>query len=118
MKIEERQVGDVTVVAVAGDIRNLEQGDVLLKDKVRSLLQQGRLKILVDLGGVAYLDSAGLGELVASYVTAKNKGGSLKLLGLTKRLNDLLTITKLTTVFESFDSEADGIASFGTRKEH
>jgi anti-sigma B factor antagonist len=116
MKIEERQVGDITVVTVSGDIRSLAQGDVLLKDKVRSLLQQGRLKILVDLGGVAYLDSAGLGELVASYVTAKNKGGSLKLLGLTKRLNDLLTITQLTTVFESFDSETDAIDSFRAKK--
>jgi anti-sigma B factor antagonist len=113
MKIEERHVGEITVVTVSGEITIGKGGDVLLKDKVRSLLQQGRLKLLVDLGGVAYLDSAGLGELVQSYVTAKNKGGSLKLLRLTKRLNDLLTITKLTTVFESFDSEPEAIASFG-----
>jgi len=110
MKIEERQIGDVTMVTVSGDITG---GDVRLKDKVRSLLQQGRLKLLVDLGGVAYLDSAGLGELVQSYVTAKNQGGSLRLLRLTKRLKDLMTITKLANIFESFDSESEAIASFG-----
>lgn len=113
MKIEERAIGDVTVLTIGGDIR-LGGGDVLLKDKVRSLLQQGRLKLLIDLGAVTYMDSAGLGELVQAYATTKNNGGSLKLLGLTKRIADLLTITKLTTVFESFDTEANALASFGT----
>jgi anti-sigma B factor antagonist len=113
MNIEERHSGDVTIMMVTGDITLGKGGDVLLKDKVRSLLQQGRLKLLIDLGGVSYLDSTGLGELVQAYATTKTKGGSLKLLRLTKRIKDLLAITKLATVFESFDSEADAIASFG-----
>jgi anti-sigma B factor antagonist len=112
MQLEQRAVDDVVIVAVKGDITLNKGGDVALKDKVRSLIQQGHLKLLIDLSQVSYMDSAGLGELVQAYATTKNKGGSLKLLGLTKRLKDLLTITKLVTVFESFDREADAIASF------
>jgi anti-sigma B factor antagonist len=80
---------------------------------VQSLLQQGHKSILVDLGGVAYVDSAGLGELVQAFVTTKNKGGVLKLSNVTKKLNDLLVVTRLVTVFETFDSEAKALASFG-----
>ena len=112
MQLEERSVGDIVIVAVKGDITLNKGSDVVLRDKVRSLIQQGRLKLIIDLGHVSYMDSAGLGELVQAYATTKNKGGSLKLLGLTKRLKDLLAITKLATVFESFDQEADAIASF------
>jgi anti-sigma B factor antagonist len=112
MQLEEKTVGDVVIVAVTGDITLNKGGDVALKDKVRSLIQQGHKKLLIDLGGVSYMDSAGLGELIQAYATTKNKGGSLKLVRLTKRLKDLLTITKLVTVFESFDTEAAAIASF------
>jgi len=113
MQIEERQSGDVTVIKVNGDITLNKGGDVLLKDKVQSLLQQGKKKLLLDLGGVSYVDSAGLGQLVQVYATAKNHGGSLKLLNLTKRLKDLLVVSKLLTVFDSFDSESEAVASFG-----
>jgi anti-sigma B factor antagonist len=111
MQLEEKIVGDVAVVTVTGDIV-LGRGDVALKDKVHSLIQQGYKKLVLDLGGVSYMDSAGLGELVHVYATVKNKGGGLKLVGLTKRLTDLLTITKLVTVFESYDTEAKALASF------
>jgi anti-sigma B factor antagonist len=112
MQLEERSVGDIVIVTVKGDITLNKGSDVVLRDKVRSLIQQGQLKLVIDLGHVSHMDSAGLGELVHAYATTKNKGGSLKLLGLTKRLKDLLAITKLATVFESFDQEADAIASF------
>jgi len=114
MQLEERIAGNVAVVKVTGDITLNKGGDVLLKDKVQSLLQQDYKKILVDLGGVSYVDSAGLGELVQAFVTAKNKGGTLKLLNVTKRLNDLLVVTRLLTVFETFDSEAKALESFGS----
>ena len=112
MQLDEKMVGDIAVITVTGDITLNKGGDVVLRDKVRSLLQQGRTKLLLDLGAVSYVDSAGLGELVQAYATAKNKGGSLKLLRPAKRLKDLLTITKLVTVFDSYDTEAAGIASF------
>lgn len=112
MQIEERMVGDISVVSITGDITLNKGGDVVLKDKVRSLLQQGRKKLIIDLGGVSYVDSAGLGELVGAYATTKNHGGVLKLARTTKRLKDLLTVTKLVTVFDSYDSESDAIASF------
>ena len=84
----------------------------MLKDKVQSLLQQDRRQILVDLASVSYVDSAGLGELVQAYATTKNRGGALKLVNVTKRLKDLLVVTKLLTVFDTFDDEASALASF------
>jgi anti-sigma B factor antagonist len=113
MQLEQRIVGQVAVVKVTGDITLNKGGDVLLKDKVQSLLQQGQKDILLDLSGVSYVDSAGLGELVQAYATTKNRGGALKLLSVTKRLKDLLVVTKLLTVFDAYDAEADAIASFG-----
>jgi anti-sigma B factor antagonist len=113
MQIEQRVVGDVAIVKVTGDITLNKGGDVLIKDKVQSLLQQGLLKIVLDLSTVPYVDSAGLGELVHAYATAKNRGGALKLHGVTKRLQDLLIVTKLLTVFDTYDSEAEAVASFG-----
>jgi anti-sigma B factor antagonist len=112
MQLEQRIVGDVAIVTVSGDITLNKGGDVLIKDKIQSLIQQGYKSILLDLGGVSYVDSAGLGELVQAYATTRNRGGALKLLNLTKRLQDLLVVTRLVTVFDSFDSEAEGIASF------
>jgi anti-sigma B factor antagonist len=111
MEISERTVGDVTVVDLSGKIV-MGEGDGILKDKVRSLAQQGQKKVLVNLGGVSYVDSAGLGALVQGYATIKNQGGKLKLVNVTKRLQDLLAITKLLTVFETFDSEDDAVKSF------
>ena len=111
MHIEERSVGDVVVLDLKGKI-TLGEGDELLKDKVNSLVNQGRRKILLNFGEVPYVDSAGLGEIVRTYTTVSRQGGSLKLLSLTKRITDLLAITKLLTVFETFDTESDAIKSF------
>ena len=111
MQLEQRVVGDVAIVTVTGDI-TLGRGDVGLGDKVRSLIQQGYKNVLLDLSGASYMDSSGLGELVHVYATVKNKGGALKLVGLTKRIADLLTITKLVTVFETYDTEASALSSF------
>ena len=112
MLIEQRPSGDVAIVAISGDITLSKGGDVLLKDKIQSLLQQGHRKILLDLGNVSYVDSAGLGQLVQVYATTSHLGGSLKLLNLTKRLRDLLVLTKLLTVFDAYDSESEAIGSF------
>ena len=114
MQLEERIVGHVAIVTVTGDITLNKGGDVLLKDKVQSLIQQGQKNLLVDLGGVSYVDSAGLGELVQAYATTKNRGGALKLLNVTKRLRDLLVVTKVLTVFDTYDNEAAAVASFGS----
>jgi len=111
MHIEERAVGDVMVLDIKGKIV-LGDGDALLKDKVNSLVNQGRKNILLNLEGVPYIDSAGLGEVVRTYTTVSKNEGSLKLLNVTKRIKDLLVITKLETVFETFDSESDAVKSF------
>ena len=111
MQIDERAVGDVVVLDLKGKV-TLGEGDELLKDKVNSLVNQGKKKIVLNLEGVPYIDSAGLGEIVRTYKTVSRQGGSLKLLGLTKRITDLLSITKLLTVFETFDSESDAVRSF------
>lgn len=111
MNIEERAVGDVTVLDLKGRV-TLGEGDELLKDKVNSLINQGRRKLVLNLAEVPYIDSAGLGEIVRTYTTVSRQGGSLKLLGLTKRITDLLSITKLLTVFETFETEEGAIRSF------
>ena len=112
MHIEERVDGDIVTIKVTGDITLNQGGNVVLKDKVRSLIQQGRRKLLIDLSDVFYVDSAGLGELVQAYVTTKNAGGVLKLVHVTTRLKDLLTITKLVTVFDTYDTDEAARASF------
>ena len=111
MQIDERTVGDVVVLDLKGKV-TLGQGDELLKDKVNSLVNQGSKKIILNLAAVPYIDSAGLGEVVRTYTTVSRQGGSLKLLNLTKRITDLLSITKLLTVFETYDSENDAVRSF------
>ncbi len=111
MQIEERIVGDVTILDLKGKM-TLGEGDELLKDKINSLIHQGKKKLLLNLEGVPYIDSAGLGEIVRTYTTVSRQGGSLKLVNLTKRITDLLSITKLLTVFETFDAEKDAISSF------
>ena len=115
MQIDERTVGDVVVLDVKGRI-TLGEGDELLKDKVNSLLNQGQKKIVLNLAEVPYIDSAGLGEIVRTYTTVSRQGGNLKLLNLTKRITDLLAITKLLTVFETYDSENDAVQSFSHRR--
>ena len=111
MQIEQRAVGDVTVLDLKGRV-TLGEGDELLKDKVNSLLNQGLKKIVLNLADVPYIDSAGLGEIVRTYTTVSKQGGTLKLLNLTKRITDLLSITKLLTVFETFDNENEAVRSF------
>jgi anti-sigma B factor antagonist len=112
MQLEQRNVGDVVIIKVTGDITLNKGGDVLLKDKINSMLQQGNKKLLLDLGAVSYVDSAGLGQLVHVHTTTAHNGGKLKLLNLSKRLNDLLVVTKLATVFDSYEDEAEALASF------
>jgi anti-sigma B factor antagonist len=109
--IEERAVGAVTVLDIVGRL-TIDRGAQLVKDKVNSLLAQERTGILLNLQGVPYIDSGGLGQLVASYGSVMKKGGRLKLLGVNARNHDLLSITRLVTLFESFDSEADAVQSF------
>jgi len=111
MQIEERIVGDVTILDLKGKM-TLGEGDELLKDKINSLIHQGQKKLLLNLEGVPYIDSAGLGEIVRTYTTVSRQGGNLKLVNLTKRITDLLSITKLLTVFETFDAEKEAVASF------
>jgi anti-sigma B factor antagonist len=113
MQIEERAAGDVTILDLKGRM-TLGEGDELLKDKINSLALQGRKQLVLNLADVPYIDSAGLGEVVRTYTTVKRQGGSLKLLNLTKRITDLLAITKLLTVFETYDNEADAVRSFTT----
>ncbi len=115
MQIDERPVDDVIVLDLKGKI-TLGDGDQLLKDKVNSLVNQGQRKILLNLAGVPYIDSAGLGEIVRTYTTVSRQGGSLKLVNLTKRITDLLSITKLLTVFETFDSEPEALQSFASAR--
>ena len=111
MQIEQRTVGSVMILDLKGKI-TLGEGDEALKDKINSLILQGHKKMLLNLADVPYIDSAGLGEIVRTYTTVSRQGGQLKLVNLTKRITDLLMITKLLTVFETFDSEADALKSF------
>jgi anti-sigma B factor antagonist len=111
LTISERQSDNVTILDLAGKI-TIGEGSVQLREAVRRLLEQGNKNLLIDLGKVDYVDSSGIGELVSCFTTAKNQGGQLKLLNLTKKIQDLLSITKLLTVFETFDNEADALASF------
>jgi anti-sigma B factor antagonist len=111
MKSSTRQVDGVTVVDLSGRI-TLGEGSVILRDTVRDLIGKGDKKILLNLGDVTYIDSSGIGELVSAFTTVRNQGGELKLLRLTKKVHDLLQITKLYTVFDVRDDETQAIASF------
>jgi anti-sigma B factor antagonist len=113
LTINERNAGNVTILDLSGRI-TIGEGSVQLREAVRRLLEQGNKNLLIDLGGVDYVDSSGIGELVSCYTTTKNQGGQLKLLNLTKKIKDLLSITKLLTVFEVFDAEAEALKSFGS----
>ena len=111
MQIEQRAVGSVMILDLKGKI-TLGEGDEALKDKINSLILQGHKKMLLNFGEVPYIDSAGLGEIVRTYTTVSRQGGQLKLVNLTKRITDLLSITKLLTVFETFDNEAEALKSY------
>ena len=111
MKISNRQVDGVSIVDCSGRI-TLGEGSVTLRDTVRELLSKGRKKILLNLGEVNYIDSSGIGELVSAFTTVRNQGGELKLLNLTKKVHDLLQITKLYTVFDVKDDEAAAVKSY------
>ncbi|HXN49291.1 MAG TPA: STAS domain-containing protein [Bryobacteraceae bacterium] len=110
-KLSPRQVGDVTVIDVAGRI-TLGEGSSNLREGIREMVAKGNKKILLNLGDVTYIDSSGIGELVSGFTSVANGGGQLKLINLTKRVKDLLQITKLYTVFEVFDDEAAAVRSF------
>ena len=111
MQIEQRAVGSVMILDLKGKI-TLGEGDEALKDKINSLILQGHKKMLLNFGDVPYIDSASLGEIVRTYTTVSRQGGQLKLVNLTKRITDLLSITKLLTVFETFDNEAEALKSY------
>ncbi|MGH9930764.1 MAG: STAS domain-containing protein [Pyrinomonadaceae bacterium] len=112
LNILERRVGDITVLDMDGKI-TIGEGSVALRTAIRRLLEEGKKKILLNLARVGYIDSSGIGELVSSYTAiTKEDGGQLKLLNLTQKLQDLLTITKLLTVFDVYENEEEALASF------
>ena len=112
MQLEQRVDGEVVVVKVTGDITLGKGADIKLKDKINSLLQEGHRKLLLDLGGVSHVDSAGLGQLVQMHATTTRQSGVLKLLNVTKRLHDLLVVTRLLVVFETYENEREALESF------
>ena len=111
MKASTRQVDGITIVDLSGRI-TLGEGSVVLRDTIKDLLSKGQKKILLNLGDVSYIDSSGIGELVSAFTSVRNQGGELKLLNLTKKVHDLLQITKLYTVFDVKDDEATAISAF------
>jgi anti-sigma B factor antagonist len=111
LKASTRQVDGISVMDLSGRI-TLGEGSVILRDKIREMLGQGQKKILLNLGDVTYIDSSGIGELVSAYTAVRKEGGELKLLNLTKKVHDLLQITKLYTVFDVKDDEATAIAAY------
>ena len=111
VKLTSRQVGDVTVIDAAGRI-TLGEGASAFRDTIRDIANKGSKKILLNLSDVSYIDSSGIGELVSGFTSVTNNGGQLKLVGLSKRIKDLLQITKLYTVFDVYDDEAHAVRSF------
>jgi len=111
LKTSSRQVDGVTVLDMSGRV-TLGEGSVVLRDTIREVLSKGNKKILLNLGDVTYIDSSGIGELVSAFTAVRKEGGELKLLNLTKKVHDLLQITKLYTVFDVKDDEATAISSF------
>jgi anti-sigma B factor antagonist len=111
INISERQAGDVTILDLGGKV-TIGEGSVALRNAIRQLLGEGKNKILLNLGGVGYIDSSGIGELVSSFTAVNKEGGTLKLLNLTQKIQDLLAITKLLTVFDVYEDEGEALASF------
>jgi anti-sigma B factor antagonist len=112
LKMRTREVNGIVIIDLSGQL-TLGEASAAIRDEVRDQTSQGLRKILLNLGDVSYIDSAGLGELTAAYTSVKNRGGQLKLLNLTRRVHDLMQITKLYTVFDVHDDEKKAIASFG-----
>lgn len=111
LEVRERQAGDVTILDMDGSVR-MGEGAIALRNSMRGLIEGGKKKILLNLGGVKNIDSSGIGELIANYTTVSRDGGQLKLLNLTDKIQNLLVITKLLTVFDSYDNEPDALNSF------
>ena len=111
LDVKQRQAGDVTILDMSGEVR-IGEGSIALRDAVRNLADAGNKKILLNLAGVRYIDSSGIGELIANYTTVGRTGGQLKLLSLTDKVQDLLVITKLLTVFDVYEAEAQALSSF------
>jgi len=112
LDVKERQAGDVTILDLRGEVR-IGEGSIALRDAIRQLADAGKKKLLLNLAGVSYIDSSGIGELIANYTTVSRQGGQLKLLKLTDRVQNLLVITKLLTVFDAYEDEAEALKSFG-----
>ena len=111
LNITERQAGDVTILDLSGKV-TIGEGSVALRNTIRRLLGEGKNKILLNLSGVGYVDSSGIGEFVSSFTAVNKENGTLKLLKLTQKIQDLLAITKLLTVFDVFDDESEALSSF------
>ncbi len=111
LDVKERQAGDVTILDLRGEVR-IGEGSIALRDAIRNLADSGKKKLLLNLAGVSYIDSSGIGELIANYTTVSRQGGQLKLLKLTDRVQNLLVITKLLTVFDAYEEEAEALKSF------
>jgi anti-sigma B factor antagonist len=113
LRMDTREVNGIVIIDLAGQI-TLGEASAALRDEIRDQIGHGFKKILLNLGNVSYIDSAGLGELTAAFTSVRNRGGELKLLNLTKRVHDLMQITKLYTVFDVYDDEKKAVASFGS----
>jgi len=111
LNIKERQAGDVTIMDLDGEVR-IGDSATALRSAIRNLVARGSTKLLLNLAGVRYIDSSGIGELIANYTTVGRSGGQLKLLSLTEKVQDLLVITKLLTVFDVYDDESEALSSF------
>lgn len=111
LNISERQAGDVTILDMDGKV-TIGEGSVALRSAIRRLLGEGKKKILLNLGSVSYVDSSGIGELVSSFTAVNKEGGTLKLLNLTQKIQDLLAITKLLTVFDVYENEGEALSSY------
>ena len=111
LDVKERPAGDVTILDLRGEVR-IGEGSIALRDAIRNLASAGKKELLLNLAGVSYIDSSGMGELIANYTTVSRQGGQLKLLKLTDRVQNLLVITKLLTVFDTYDDEAEALKSF------
>ncbi len=111
MKIGRREEGDTVIIEPKGKI-TIGEGDVLLREEITRLLAEDKKKLVLDLGGISYMDSAGVGELVSVYTSVKNRGGELKLSCLTKKIKDLLQITQLMTIFDTYETTQEAVTSF------
>jgi anti-sigma B factor antagonist len=111
MKISRREEGAVTVIEPKGKI-TIGEGDVLLREEITKLLSEEKKQLVLDLGGISYMDSAGVGELVSVYTSVKNRGGELKLASLTKKIKDLLQITQLMTIFDTYETAQEAVSAF------